>query len=49
MHTELYALLRDKWCGMIGRFSNKHISDQKLGALLKAWAGEDAQDTKVGA
>ncbi|MEW5311378.1 MAG: hypothetical protein WDW38_003099 [Sanguina aurantia] len=47
MHTELYALLRDKWCGMIGRFSNKHISDQKLGALLKAWAGEDAQDTKA--
>ena len=44
IHTELYTLLRDKWRGLLGRCSPNYISDQKLGALLRQWAGEDDKE-----
>lgn len=44
IHTELFMLLRDKWRGMLGRCSPNYISDKKLGALLRQWAGEEDKD-----
>ncbi len=42
-------LFRDKWRGFMGSFSSNYISDDKLGSLLKQWAGdvkEEEQDKK---
>uniref|UniRef100_A0A7S0NBN4 Polycystin cation channel PKD1/PKD2 domain-containing protein n=1 Tax=Chlamydomonas leiostraca TaxID=1034604 RepID=A0A7S0NBN4_9CHLO len=46
IHTELYQLLRDKWRSLLGSCSANYISDAKLGALLKQWAGDDEDEDK---
>ncbi|KAL6749264.1 hypothetical protein V8C86DRAFT_2852326 [Haematococcus lacustris] len=40
IHTELWQLGRDKWRSMMGLCSTNYISDDKLGNLLKQWAGD---------
>ncbi len=44
IHTELFMMARDKYRSVMGSFSPNYISDDKLGKLLKQWAGEDEKD-----
>ncbi|GFR50551.1 hypothetical protein Agub_g12825 [Astrephomene gubernaculifera] len=44
IHTELFTLLRDKWRSLLGRCSPNYISDDKLGDLLRQWAGGEEED-----
>jgi hypothetical protein len=39
-------LLRDKWRSLLGSCSANYISDAKLGALLKQWAGDESDEKK---
>lgn len=41
IHTELYQMARGNWRSLVGSCSKNYISDDKLGALLKQWAGDD--------
>lgn len=49
IHTELYQLMRDKWRSLLGSCSANYISDAKLGALLKQWAGDDDDEEQKAA
>eukprot|EP00798_Chlamydomonas_sp_ICE-L_P008812 gene8812-33683_t len=48
VHTELFHLLSDKWRGFMGHFSSNYIADEKLGSLLKQWAGVEGHVEKKG-
>ncbi len=42
LHTELARLAAAKWRALVGRLGRGHISDRRLGLLLRSWAGEGA-------
>ena len=43
LHTELARLAAAKWRALMGRLGSGHISDRRLGLLLKSWAGEEGE------
>jgi hypothetical protein len=47
LHTELARLAAAKWRALTGRLGNGHISDRRLGLLLKSWAGEGAEASEA--
>lgn len=45
LHVELSQMMREKWRAMLGRMLNVHyIPANRLGALLKQWAGADREE-----
>eukprot|EP00983_Pelagomonas_calceolata_P123785 1161045-Pelagomonas_calceolata.AAC.8 len=43
---ELLHLFKDKWQSLRNLLNPKYISDSKVEALLRQWAGEDKKDKK---
>jgi hypothetical protein len=48
LHTELARLAAAKWRALMGRLGSGHISDRRLGLLLKSWAGEEGEGSDAG-